>query len=132
MYTRSIGVVGCVLAAPVEYGRYVNALRGARALTVPDYHDGWITVHKAVKGKTVTAPIRGTKTDRPKRLPVSDDLRNWIEQDVEGTGRLTAGSQVPRRNALLQVTHRPQLLGDGRVDPNVGFEHSVYRLRRGE
>jgi integrase len=30
----------------------------ARALTVADYHDGWITVDKAIKGKTVTAPVR--------------------------------------------------------------------------
>ncbi len=60
----------------------------ARALCVRDYHDGWITVDKAVKGKTVSAPIRGTKTGRSKRLPVSQELQNWIERHVEPAARL--------------------------------------------
>ena len=30
----------------------------ARALTVADYHDGWISVSRAVKGKSVSSPTR--------------------------------------------------------------------------
>ena len=60
----------------------------ARALCVGDYHDGWITVDKAVKGKTVSAPIRGTKTGRSKRLPVSEALQDWIERHREPAARL--------------------------------------------
>jgi hypothetical protein len=50
---------------------------------VADYHDGWITVDKAMKGKTVSAPVRGTKTGRSKRLPVGEDLQDWIERYVD-------------------------------------------------
>ncbi len=59
-----------------------------------DYHDGWITVDKAMKGKTVSAPERGTKTGRPKRLPVSEELRDWIERHVDQSGRLRRRSPL--------------------------------------
>jgi len=49
----------------------------ARALEVGDYHDGWVSVDKAVKGKTVSAPVRGTKTGKSKRLPVDSELAEW-------------------------------------------------------
>ncbi len=67
----------------------------AQALLMTDYHDGWITVDKAVKGKTVSAPIRGTKTGRSKRLPVSYELRDWIERHMEPSGRLTRRPLLP-------------------------------------
>jgi len=67
----------------------------ARALEVADFHDGWITVDKAVKGKVVSSPVRGTKTGKPKRLPVSEELPEWIEQHVDRTGRLQRAPLFP-------------------------------------
>ncbi len=61
----------------------------ARALQAADYHNDWITVDKAVKGKSVTSPVRGTKTGKPKRLPLPEDLIEWIEVHVPKAGRLT-------------------------------------------
>ena len=60
----------------------------ARALVVSDYQDGWLHVSKAFKGKSVSSPVRGTKTGKPKRLPVSDGLRVWIEAHVDPADRL--------------------------------------------
>ena len=42
-----------------------------------------------MKGKSVSSPIRGTKTGKPKRLPVSDPIRDWVEQHVDPASRLT-------------------------------------------
>jgi integrase len=67
----------------------------ARALEVGDYHDGWITVDKAVKGKVASSPVRGTKTGKPKRLPVSEEMRSWIERHVDRTGRLQRAPLFP-------------------------------------
>jgi integrase len=68
----------------------------ARALTVADYHgNGWLTVSKAVKGKCVSSPIGGTKTGKPKRLPVSEPLRDWIERHAAATGRLRSAPLFP-------------------------------------
>jgi len=56
----------------------------ARALLATDYHQGWLTVDKAYKGKCVSSPVGGTKTGKPKRLPVppGSELREWIEEHV--------------------------------------------------
>ena len=51
----------------------------ARALTLADYRDGWLFVDKAAKSKASGAEIHGTKTGKPKRLPVSEELAAWIE-----------------------------------------------------
>ncbi len=62
-----------------------------RALNADDYHDGWLTISKAVKGPNSTAPTRGTKTRKVRRVPVDDDLRGWIERrltDVRPEERL--------------------------------------------
>lgn len=60
----------------------------ARALDAADYHDGWVTIDKAVKGKSVCSPIRGTKTGKPKRLPAGEVVADWIEQHVPREQRL--------------------------------------------
>jgi integrase/recombinase XerC len=60
----------------------------ARALEVADYRDDWLTVDKAVKGSAASAPIRGTKTRRGKRLPVGEELADWIEHHVDPAARL--------------------------------------------
>ena len=60
----------------------------ARALDAADYRDGWLTVDKAVKGTALSAPIRGTKTGRSKRLPVPEILADWIARYVPAESRL--------------------------------------------
>lgn len=47
-----------------------------------DYHDGRLTVSKAVKGPNANAPVRGTKTRKVRRIPVDDDLRSWIQARI--------------------------------------------------
>ncbi len=61
----------------------------ARALDVADYRDGWLTVDKACKGPAGNAPIRGTKTGKPKRLPVGELLGAWLDRWVDPADRLT-------------------------------------------
>ena len=51
----------------------------AVALRHNDARDGWLTIARARKGKTLDAPIRGTKTGRAKRLPIPDELAVWID-----------------------------------------------------
>ncbi len=72
------------------------ALMGLRpgeavALDVSDYRDGWLTVNKARKGDRLDAPIRSTKTGKPKRLPVPVELQEWIERHVPAERRVGGG-----------------------------------------
>jgi len=60
----------------------------ARALEVADFRDGWLTVDKAVKGSAASAPIRGTKTRKGKRLPVGEVVADWIERHIDPKSRL--------------------------------------------
>ena len=60
----------------------------ARALEVADFRDGWLTVDKAVKGSAASAPIRGTKTRKGKRLPVGEVVADWIDKNVDPNARL--------------------------------------------
>ncbi len=86
----------CVLAAIPEEDRgiflslaHLGLRPGeARALIVSDYQDGWLHVSKAFKGKSISSPIRGTKTGKPKRLPISEELREWIEARAKPEDRL--------------------------------------------
>jgi len=77
----------------------------ARALDVADYADGWVIVDKAVKGPGANAPIRGTKTRKAKRLPVSDGLRAWIDQHVDPAGRLQAAALFVNPRTGKRFTH---------------------------
>jgi hypothetical protein len=79
---------------------------GSRALTVGDYHDAWITVDKAIKGKTVPAVVRGTKTGEPKRLPVSEALQEWIERHVRPDARLTRSPLFPNPRSGQPWAHK--------------------------
>lgn len=67
----------------------------AWALQIADYRDGWLHVDKAAKSKSVSAEIRGTKTGKPKRLPVSEELAHWIDQHVDPAGRFSAPPLFP-------------------------------------
>ena len=79
----------------------------ARALDASDYHDGWITVDKAVKGKSASSPIRGTKSGKPKRLPVGEDLADWIERNVPRDQRLRAAPLFVNRRTGGRYAHKP-------------------------
>jgi len=45
-------------------------------------------VDKAMKGSQASAPIRGTKTGKAKRIPVGEELVDWIARHVDHRGRL--------------------------------------------
>jgi len=93
----------CVLAAIPEEDRgiflalaHLGLRPGeARAVIASDYQGGWLHVSRAFKGKSVTSPIRGTKTGKPKRLPVSEELRAWIEARMKPEDRLRQRSLFP-------------------------------------
>ena len=61
------------------------------ALQVSDYQDGWLHVFKAVKGRRIDDPVRGTKTGKGKRLPAPEILQAWIERHVPKERRLEGG-----------------------------------------
>lgn len=54
----------------------------AVALRQSDVRDGWLTVSRARKGAKLDAPVAGTKSGAVKRLPVPEELREWIEKRV--------------------------------------------------
>jgi len=78
----------------------------ARALQVADYRDGWLHVDKAAKSKSVSAEIRGTKTGKPKRLPVSEELADWIARHVDPTGRFSAAPLFPNPRTGRMWPHK--------------------------
>jgi integrase len=65
---------GAILAA-VRLGIRPGEIR---ALDVDDYQEGWIMLSKAKKGPNDNAPTRGTKNRQCRRLPVPEDLQEWI------------------------------------------------------
>ena len=71
----------------------------AVALDLADYRDGWISVSRARKGERVTAPIRGTKTGAPKRLPVPEELGDWIARHHTKESLLKGGPLFPNPGA---------------------------------
>src|SRR4030095_10332740 len=68
--------------------------------------DGWLHVSKAFKGKSVSSPIRGTKTGKPKRLPVSDGLHPWIENYVAPADRLQQRPLFPNPRTGKPWAHK--------------------------
>ena len=99
----------------------------ARAVEVADYHDGWLTVDKAVKGMTVSAEIRGTKTGKPKRLPVDAELAAWIERHVAREDRLRGAPLFPNPRTGGRWAHKSlQRVWKAALD-RVGLPHiSLY------
>jgi integrase/recombinase XerC len=114
----------------------------ARALTIADYRDGWLFVDKAAKSKAGGAEIRGTKTGKPKRLPVSEELAAWIEQRVEPGQRFSKAPVFPNPRtgrmwplkALQGVWNRAVAASDlPHVTLNEGTKHMMATdaIRRG-
>jgi integrase len=77
----------------------------ARALDVSDYRDGWLVVDKGMKGASARAPIRGTKTGRPKRLPVPVPLADWIARHVSPSSRLRAAPLFVNPRTGIRWSH---------------------------
>jgi len=78
----------------------------ARALTLADYRDRWLFVDKAAKSKASGAEIRGTKTGRPKRLPVSEELAAWIEERIDPARRFSATPLFPNPRTGRMWPHK--------------------------
>ena len=80
----------------------------ARALTAADYQDGWMHVDKAV-----SSPVRGTKTGKAKRLPVSEELREWVERRLDPADRLRQAPLFPitRGRGARGLTRRSSASG---------------------
>ena len=77
----------------------------ARALDVTDYRDGWLFIERAVKGAAASAPVRGTKTGKPKRLPVGEDLAEWIGRHVPRESRLQGAPLFPNPRTGRRWSH---------------------------
>jgi integrase/recombinase XerC len=99
----------------------------ARALTVADCYDGWLKIDKAIKGKAVSAPVRGTKTGKPKSLPMPEVLQDWIERNVDPAGRLSQQPLFPNSRTGRPWAHKAlQRIWNGAVE-SVGLPHiSLY------
>jgi len=78
----------------------------ARALQVADYRDGWLHVNEAAKSKSESAETRGTKTGKPKRLPVSEELVDWIELQVDPADRFSAAPLFPNPRTGRMWPHK--------------------------
>ena len=116
--------------------------REARALTIADYRDGWLFVDKAAKSKATSAEIRGTKTGKPKRLPVSEELADWIERHMDPADRFSRAPLFPNprtgrmwpHKALQRVWNRAvEAAGLPHVTLYEGTKHTMApdAIRRG-
>ena len=54
----------------------------------------------------MASPIRGTKTGKQKRLPVGEELADWIAQHVDPAGRLTQSFLFANPRTGDPWTHR--------------------------
>lgn len=61
-----------------------------RALNVADYRDGWLTLRKATQGQAASAPTGPTKTRRSRRVPVGEELAEWLAWRLRGESDLSA------------------------------------------
>ncbi len=99
----------------------------ARALTVADCYDGWLRIDKAIKGKAVSAPVRGTKTGKPKSLPMPEVLLKWIEQNVDPAGRFSRQPLFPNSRTGRPWAHKALQRIWNEAVRSVGLPHiSLY------
>ena len=59
-----------------------------------------------MKGKSVSSPVRGTKTGKAKRLPVSEELREWIERRLDPADRLRQAPLFPNPRTGRPWAHK--------------------------
>lgn len=92
----------------------------ARALDVADYSNRWLTVDRAMKGTASDSPIRGPTTGKTKRLPVGDELAEWIEDYVDPSARLVRAplSSNPRTGVRWSHWGAARPLGSRRTRPS--------------
>jgi integrase len=98
----------------------------ARALDVSDYRDGRLSVTKAVKGRQLGAPIRGTKSGKRKLLPVSEDPACWIDRHVQREGRLEWAPLFRNPRTGGRWTSTPLERAWRRACEALGVEISMY------
>ena len=99
----------------------------ARALTVADCYDGWLKIDKAIKGKAVSSPVRGTKTGKPKSLPMPEVLQEWIERNVNPAGRLSRQPLFPNPRTGRPWAHKALQRIWNKAVESVGLPHiSLY------
>ena len=67
----------------------------ARAVSIADYRDGFLTINKAAKGPQASAPIGSTKTRKGRTLPVPLALGDWIKRHVDPRDRLQGALLFP-------------------------------------
>ncbi len=77
----------------------------ARALDITDYRDGWLHISRAMKGTGPNSPIGPTKTKKPKRLPVPEELSDWIAAHVEPASRLSRAPLFPNPRTGRRWSH---------------------------
>lgn len=73
----------------------------AVALRQSDLRDGWLTVARARKGSKLDAPVRGTKSGAAKRLPVPEELLEWLARTGARGGTALTGASLLNRTAPL-------------------------------
>ncbi len=75
----------------------------------------------------MSAPVRGTKTGKPKRLPVSEDLLDWIERHVDRRARLRREPLFPNPRTGGPWSHKALGLVWRRAVKAAGLPHiSLY------
>lgn len=98
----------------------------ARALRVSDVEGEWLVVRRAAKGSAATAPVRGTKTGRVKRLPIPPELAEWIADRVDPRGRLTGALLFPNPQTGKMYGAEPLRRTWGRACDRVGISVPLY------
>ena len=97
-----------------------------RALRVSDLEGDWIAVRSAAKGSAASAPVKGTKTGKPKRLPIPPELAEWIADHVDPRGRLTSALLFPNPKTGRMWGHEPLRRTWDRGTRKVGVQSSLY------
>ena len=107
---------GAFLAGAFEALR----LSEIRALDIDDYEDGWLDISKAVKGNSVSSPIRGTKNRSSQRREVwSVELGSGSRGGLRrrpprhGCGARSPSSGIPRRATPRNAGRPTRWSGNG-------------------
>lgn len=78
----------------------------ARAVTIADYRDNWLSITKAAKSKAAFAPIGPTKSGKNKRLPVPAPLAQWIEAHTDPAPHLRGALLFPNPRTGQMWAHK--------------------------
>jgi integrase len=98
----------------------------ARAVRVSDVEGEWLVIRRAAKGSAASAPVKGTKTGRVKRLPIPAQLAEWITSQVDPRGRLTGALLFPNPTTGRMWGHEPLRRTWDRAARGVGVRVAMY------